>query len=130
MEFSSIVPSHNLQDELGMGTLNFEVALSALSNSKVRNESRTKNGQIKEGSQLESMLPSIASLLQKKFGSKSRPVNEGTVRGFCVVQSRARESQKRKTSHCTKSKCFTERVPAFFGEFRSNGPKVFIGSPN
>ena len=130
MEFSSIVPSHNLQDELGMGTLNFEVALSALSNSKVRNESRTKNGQIKEGSQLESMLPSMASLLQKKFGSKSGPVNESTVRGFCVAQSRARESQKRKTSHCTKSKCFTERVSAFFGEFRSNGPKVFIGSPN
>ena len=34
MEFSSIVPSHNLQDELGVGTLNFEVAVSALSNSK------------------------------------------------------------------------------------------------
>ena len=71
MEFSSIVPSHNLQDELGMGTLNFEVALSALSNSKVRNESRTKNGQIKEGSQLESMLPSMASLLKKNLDQRA-----------------------------------------------------------
>ena len=30
-------------------------------------------------------------------------------RVLCHVQRRARESQKRKTSHCTKSKCFTER---------------------
>ena len=26
------------------------------------------------------------------------------------------------------SKCFTERASAFVGKFRSNGPKVFIGS--
>ena len=34
MEFSSIVPSQDLQDEFGLGALNFEVAVSAVSNSK------------------------------------------------------------------------------------------------
>ena len=45
------------------------------------------------------------------------------------VQSRARESQKRNMFHYAKSKYFTERASTFVGEFRSNGPKVFIGSP-
>ena len=49
------------------------------------NESHTENGQVKKGSRLESMLPSMILLLQKKIGSKSRPVNESTVRGFCAM---------------------------------------------
>ena len=39
---------------------------------KVRNESRTENGQVKKGSRLESMLPSMAPLLlQKKFDQRA-----------------------------------------------------------
>ena len=34
MKFSFIVPSQDLQDESGLGTLDFEVAVSAVSNSK------------------------------------------------------------------------------------------------
>ena len=49
------------------------------------NERHTENGQVKKGSRLESMLPSMILLLQKKIGSKSRPVNESTVRGFCAM---------------------------------------------
>ena len=77
---------------------------------KVTTESLTGNGQVKKGSQLESMLPSMASLLQKKIWIKE-PTSQWKYRKrvLCHVQSRARESQKRKTSHCTKSKCFTER---------------------
>ena len=37
---------------------------------KVTTESLTGNGQVKKGSQLESMLPSMASLLQKKIWIK------------------------------------------------------------
>ena len=47
------------------------------------NESHTENGQVKKGSRLESMLPSM--ILLQKIGSKSRPVNESTVRGFCAM---------------------------------------------
>ena len=50
------------------------------------NESHTENGQVKKGSRLESMLPSMILLQKKKkIGSKSRPVNESTVRGFCAM---------------------------------------------
>ena len=53
---------------------------------KVRKKSRTENGQVKNISRLESMLPSMALLLlQKKIGLKSRPVIESTVRGFCAM---------------------------------------------
>ena len=34
MKFSSIVPSQDLQDKSGLGVFNFEVAVSAVSNSK------------------------------------------------------------------------------------------------
>ena len=34
MKFSSVVPSQDLEDESGLGALDFEVAVSAVSNSK------------------------------------------------------------------------------------------------
>ena len=34
MKYSSVVPSQDLQDESGLGALDFEVAVSAVSNSK------------------------------------------------------------------------------------------------
>ena len=84
---------------------------------KVRNERHTKNGQVKKGSRLESMLPSMTLLLQKKN------LDQRADQGFCHVQSRARESQKRKTSYCAKSKCFTRdhMVQKFLLALRSRG---------
>ena len=52
---------------------------------KVRNESRTENGQVKKGSRLESILPSMAPLLLQKNLDQSRPVNKSTVRRFCAM---------------------------------------------
>ena len=66
MKFSSIVPSQDLQDELGLGALDFKVAVQLFLIQKVRKKSRTKNGQVKKVSRLESMLPSMAPLLLQK----------------------------------------------------------------
>ena len=52
---------------------------------KVRNESRTENGQVKKVSRLESILPSMAPLLLQKNLDQSRPVNKSTVRRFCAM---------------------------------------------
>ena len=72
MKFSSMVPSQDLRDKSGLGALNFEVAVSGVFPQKVRNESRTENGQVKKGSRLESMLPSMAPLLlQKKLNQRA-----------------------------------------------------------
>ena len=66
MKFSSIVPSQDLQDESGLGALDFEVAVQLFLTQKLRNKSRTENGQVKKVSRLERMLPSMAPLLLQK----------------------------------------------------------------
>ena len=73
MKFSSIVRSQDLQDEPGLGALDFEDAVSAFVTQKVRNESRTENGQVKKSSRLESMLPLMTPLLlpQKKLDERA-----------------------------------------------------------
>ena len=73
------------------------------------------------------MLPLIALLLlRKNLDQRADQSMKYHKRIFCHVQNRARQNQKRKTSHCAKPKCFTEKASAFVGEFRSNGPKVLL----
>ena len=66
---------------------------------KVRNESRTENGQERFtiGKYAAINGPAAAA---KKFGSKSRPVNESTVRGFCAMY-KAELEKARKEKHPT-----------------------------
>ena len=56
----------------------------------------------------------------EEFGSKSRPVNTSTVRGFCAMYKAELEKAR-------KEKRPIAPIPNVW-EFRSNGPKVFIGS--
>ena len=73
------------------------------------------------------MLPLIALLLlRKNLDQRADQSMKYHKRVLCHVQNRARQNQKRKTSHCAKPKCFTEKASAFVGEFRSNGPKVLL----
>ena len=83
MKFSSIVPSQDLQDESGLGALDFEVAVSAVSNSK----KGKRKPYLKWSSQEKFTIGKYAAIngpaaTAKKFGSKSRPINESTVRRF------------------------------------------------
>ena len=86
MKFSSIVPSQDLQDESGLGALDFEVAVSAVSNSK----SEKRKPYRKWSSQERFTIGKYATIngpaaAAKKIRSKSRSVNESTVRGFCAM---------------------------------------------
>ena len=83
MKISPIVPSRDLQDESGLVALDFEVAVS---NSK--SEKRKPYG--KWSSQERFTIGKYATIngpaaAAKKFRSKSRSVNESTVRGFCAM---------------------------------------------
>ena len=71
----------------------------------MRNESCTENGQIKKGSQ---------------FGKYAVYFNGSTVRGFCAMYKAELEKAR-------KEKRPIAPIPNVW-EFRSNGPKVFIGS--
>ena len=85
MKFSSVVPSQDLQDESGLSALDFEVAVSAVSNSK----SEKRKPYQKWSSQDRFTIGKYAAIndpaaTARKTGSKSQPVNESTVRGFCA----------------------------------------------
>ena len=126
MEFSSIVPSQDLQDESDLGALDFEVAIWAVSNSKSekRKPYRKWSRKVHDWKVCCHQWPRCCC---KKIWIKE-PTSQWKYRKriLCHVQSRVRKSQKRKTSHHAKSKCFTERASAFVGKFRSNGPKVLL----
>ena len=126
MKFSSIVPLQDLQNESGLGALDFEVAVSAVSNSKSEKPKMVKPRKVHDWKVCCHQWPCCCC---KKIWVKE-PTSQLKYRERVLyhVQSRARESQKRKMFHCAKSKYFTERASTFVGEFRSNGPKVFIGS--
>ena len=86
MKISPIVPSRNLQDESGLVALDFEVAVSAVSNSK----SEKRKPYRKWSSQERFTIGKYATIndpaaAAKKIRSKSRSVNESTVRGFCAM---------------------------------------------
>ena len=86
MKYSSVVPSQDLQDESGLGALDFEVAVSAVSNSK----SEKRKPYRKWSSQERFTIGKYATIndpaaAAKKIRSKSRSVNESTVRGFCAM---------------------------------------------
>ena len=97
MEFSSIVPSQDLQDESDLGALDFEVAIWAVSNSKSekRKPYRKWSRKVHDWKVCCHQWPRCC---KKKFGSKSRPVNESTVRGFCAMY-KAELEKARKEKH-------------------------------
>ena len=86
MKFSSIAPSQDLQDKSGLGALNFEVAVSAVSypRSEKRKPYRKWSSQERFtiGKHAAINGPAAAG---KKIGSKRQPVNESAVRGFCAM---------------------------------------------
>ena len=86
MKFFSIVPSQDLQVELGLGAIDFENAVSAVSNSKSEKRKLYRKWSRKErfviGKCAAINGPAAAA---KNFGSKSRSINESTVRGFCAM---------------------------------------------
>ena len=86
MKFFSIVPSQDLQDELGLGVLDFENAVSAVSNSKSEKRKLYRKWSSKERFTIGKCAaingPAAAA---KIFESKSRSISESTVRGFCAM---------------------------------------------
>ena len=66
-----IVPSQDLQDESGLVPSISKLLFQLFLAQNVRNERHTKNGQLKKGLQLKSMLPSMTPmLLQKKLDQR------------------------------------------------------------
>ena len=105
MKFSSMVPSQDFLDKSGLGAPDFEVAVSAVSNSK--NEKRKPYR--KWSSQEMFTIGKCAAIngpapSAKTFGLKGRSVNESTTREFCAMyKAELKKSRKEKTSHCAKS---------------------------
>ena len=96
----------DLQDESGLAALDFEVAVSAVSNS----ESEKRKPYRKYSSQERFTIGKYAAInspaaaaaaaaAAKKFGSKSRPVNESTVRGFCTMYKAELEKARKEKRH-------------------------------
>ena len=85
---------------------------------KVRNESCTENGQVKKGSRLESILPSIAHCCCKKKLDLRADQSMKTIEKVCAMYKAELEKVRKEKLNCTKSKCFTERASTFVGEFR------------
>ena len=113
MKLSSIVPSQDFLDKSGLGAPAFEVAVSAVSNSK--NEKRKPYR--KRSSQEMFTIGKCAAInghaaSAKTFGLKGRPVNESTAREFCATyRADLKKSRKGKTSHCAKSNLPRGRPP-------------------
>ena len=80
MKFSSIVPSQGLQDESGLRALDFEVAVSAVSNSK----SEKQKPYLKWSGQKSFTIGKYATAA-KKVCIKEPTSLESTVRGFCAM---------------------------------------------
>ena len=117
MKFSSMVPSQDLEYEPGLGAVNLEVAVPAVSDSK----SEKRKTYQKWSSQERFTIGKYAAI-NDPTAAKKIWIKKPT-RVLCHVQSRARESQKRKTSYCAKSKCFTRdhMVQKFLLTLRSRG---------
>ena len=75
MKFSSRVPSQDLQDESGLGALNFEVAVSAVSNSKSEKRKPCQKWSSQERFTIENYAAIMAPLLQKQIWIKD-PTNQ------------------------------------------------------
>jgi len=96
----------NFQDESGLGSLDYEVAVGAASNSEKQNEKRkpyqkwTSEERFKIGKYAAINGPVATA---RKFGSNSRPINESTVRGFCkMYKAELKAASKEKRSVETK----------------------------
>ena len=105
-EIFPIVPTQDLQDKSILGALDFEFAVSTVSNSK---SEKWKPYQ-KWSSQERFMIGKYAAINDPAAAAKKIWIKEPSSqwkyrkRVFCHVQSWAWESQKKKTSHCAKSK--------------------------
>ena len=102
MKISPIVPSRNLQDESGLVALDFEVAVSAVSNSK----SEKRKPYRKWSSQERFTIGKYAAINgppAAAFGSKSRPVNESAVREFCAMYKAELEKARKEKRPITLS---------------------------
>ena len=77
----------NVQGESGLGSLDYEVAVATASNSKKQKKQKpywkcSSQERFKIGKYTAINGPAAVA---RKFGSKSRPINESTVRGFCSM---------------------------------------------
>ena len=93
----------DLQDESGLAALDFEVAVSAVSNSESEKRKPYRKYSSQErftiGKYAAINSPAAAAAAAKKFGSKSRPVNESTVRGFCTMHKAELEKARKEKRH-------------------------------
>ena len=93
----------DLQDESGLAALDFEVAVSAVSNSESEKRKPYRKYSSQErftiGKYAAINSPAAAAAAAKKFGSKSRPVNESTVRGFCTMYKAELEKARKEKRH-------------------------------
>ena len=113
------------------GAFDFEVAVSAVFSTKCEKRKTYQKWSTQERFTIEKYAaindPDAAA---KKIGSKARAVNESTVRGFCAMCKAELEKSRKKARPIAPNlnALPTERL-LFVGKFRSNDPKVFIGSP-
>ena len=99
MKFSSIVPSQDLQDELGLGALGFEVAVWAVSNSESEKRKPYRKWSRKVHDWKVCYHQWSRCCCKKIWIKESTSQWKYRKRVLCHVQSRVRKCQKRKTSH-------------------------------
>ena len=121
MKYSSVVPSQDLQDESGLGALDFEVAVSAVSNSK---SEKRKSRKVHDWKVSCHQWPHCCC----KKNRIKEPTSQWKYRKrvLCHVQSRARESQEKKRPIVPNLNVLPRGRPLFWGSLNQMVQKILL----